>query len=178
MFSKNTAQLRINSEINAGSMADIAFLLLIFFLVTTTIEIEKGISVKLPPFEVQPPTSIPKRNLFTVLVNKDNELFVRQKEMAIGAIQKAAIEFITNPLQLHTNPKSPKVAVVSLTNDRGASYETYLQVYNELKAAYTVIWEREAQRRFSASYDQASKHRQQQIRNDFPFQISEAEVSF
>ena len=71
-------------EVNAGSMADIAFLLLIFFLVTTTIETDSGINRKLPPMEeiIDPPI-IKERNIFTVVVNKNNQILVEEKLMNI-----------------------------------------------------------------------------------------------
>ena len=72
-------------EVNAGSMADIAFLLLIFFLVTTTIETDSGLNRKLPPMEdvVDPPV-IKQKNIFTVVVNKNNDLLVEEKPMEIS----------------------------------------------------------------------------------------------
>jgi len=70
---------RLDNEVNAGSMADIAFLLLIFFLVTTTLDIDKGITVKLPPWSEDEPdiTKLNKRNVYSVLVNAQNQLLVR-----------------------------------------------------------------------------------------------------
>ena len=78
-------------EVNAGSMADIAFLLLIFFLVTTTIETDSGLNRKLPPIEdiVDPPI-IKERNIFTVVVNKNNDLLVEEKPMEISELREAA----------------------------------------------------------------------------------------
>ena len=84
-------------EVNAGSMADIAFLLLIFFLVTTTIETDSGINRKLPPMEeiIDPPI-IKERNIFTVVVNKNNQILVEEKLMDIRDIRKEAIAFLDN----------------------------------------------------------------------------------
>ena len=88
---------RSSPQVNAGSMADIAFLLLIFFLVTTTIETDSGINRKLPPMdELIDPPIIKERNIFTVVVNKYNQLLVEEKPMEINEIRQAAIEFLDN----------------------------------------------------------------------------------
>ena len=88
---------RKSPEVNAGSMADIAFLLLIFFLVTTTIETDSGINRKLPPMEdiIDPPV-IKERNIFTVVVNKNNMILVEEKLMDLRDVRKAAVKFLDN----------------------------------------------------------------------------------
>ena len=86
-------------EVNAGSMADIAFLLLIFFLVTTTIEQDNGITRKLPRWEEVPPIDPPvikKKNIFTVVVNKNDQMLVEDELMELKDLKKAAMEFIDN----------------------------------------------------------------------------------
>jgi biopolymer transport protein ExbD len=84
-------------EVNAGSMADIAFLLLIFFLVTTTIETDSGLNRKLPPMEdVVDPPIIKERNIFTVVVNKFNDLLVEEEPMELSELREAAIAFLDN----------------------------------------------------------------------------------
>ena len=151
-------------EVNAGSMADIAFLLLIFFLVTTDITSNAGIVAKLPPRvpkqeQQEPP--INERNLFVVLVNKNNQLFVEDRLMDIKDLRKAAIEFLDNGggkgeeacsyCQGQHDPTSsdnPNKAVISLQNDRETNYETYITVQNELVAAYNELRERERQKLF------------------------------
>ncbi|MGB6269362.1 MAG: biopolymer transporter ExbD, partial [Olleya sp.] len=80
-------------EVNAGSMADIAFLLLIFFLVTTTIEVDSGISSKLPPDEIIDPPIIKQKNIFTVELNKDNQMLVENELMKVKDLKAAAIKF-------------------------------------------------------------------------------------
>jgi len=87
---------RVSNEVNAGSMADIAFLLLIFFLVTTTIDIDKGITVKLPPWsnEEVDPTKLNKRNVFSVLVNADDQLLVRGELAEVEELRERTKEFI------------------------------------------------------------------------------------
>jgi len=151
-------------EVNAGSMADIAFLLLIFFLVTTTIETDSGISRKLPPEmdENQPPPPVIKeRNLFTVIVNSNDELLVEDEVMELKDLRAAAIEFLDNGAencsycQGAKDPNSsvnPTKAVISLVNNRGTSYKRYIAVQNELVAAYNELRNRVAQQRFGESF--------------------------
>lgn len=154
-------------EVNAGSMADIAFLLLIFFLVTTTIETDSGISRKLPPWqpEEQDPPVIKERNIFQVLVNSNNQLLVEDEEMEIEELRQAAVEFIDNgggtgdeacdfcqgPGDASSSV-NPQKAIISLVNNRGTEYGTYIAVQNELVAAYNQLRDREAQRLFGTSF--------------------------
>jgi hypothetical protein len=144
-------------EVNAGSMADIAFLLLIFFLVTTTIETDSGLNRKLPPMEevIDPPV-IKQRNIFTVVVNKNNQLLVEEELTDISEVRLLAMEFLDNGggvgedscdyCQGKKNPSSsdnPDKAIVSLKNDRETSYKVYIAVQNELVAAYNELRNRE-----------------------------------
>ena len=88
---------RSSPEVNAGSMADIAFLLLIFFLVTTTIETDSGINRKLPPMEeLEDPPIIKQKNIFTVVVNKYNQLLVEEELSEIKDLRSLAVEFLDN----------------------------------------------------------------------------------
>jgi biopolymer transport protein ExbD len=170
---------RPNNEINAGSMADIAFLLLIFFLVTTTISEDKGILVKLPPWTPdQPePTDVKQRNVYSVLINANNELLVRKVPMDIKDLKSNVKNFILNPNQDILLSEDPTQAVISLKNDRGTEYKTYIEVYNELRTAYNELWEeiRGALSRFGKSLQELSVAQQKQIKDDIPLVISEAE---
>ena len=144
-------------EVNAGSMADISFLLLIFFLVTTTIETDSGLNRKIPPMEdiIDPPI-IKERNIFTVVVNKNNDLLVEEKPMQIDELREAAVTFLDNGggkgedacsfCQGERDPNSsdnPEKAVISLKNDRETDYKVYIAVQNELVAAYNILRNRE-----------------------------------
>lgn len=168
---------RLSNEINAGSMADIAFLLLIFFLVTTTIVEDKGILVKLPPWSDEPPdiAKLKTRNVYSVLVNADNQLLVRGDFMQIDDLKEKTKEFIANPTRREDLSESPKKAIISLKNDRGTNYKTYLEVYNELRAAYNELWEAESLKRHNRSYEELPNALKRSIREDIPLIISEAE---
>lgn len=164
-------------EINAGSMADIAFLLLVFFLVTTTIQTDAGLSVLLPPYEEnpQPPKPSERRNVFSVQINKMDGLLVRDRPGQLATLKEEIKEFIINPQRREDFSESPKKAIITLLNDNGTSYETYLTVYNELKAAYRELWDQSAETKFGRNYESLSKENQKMIREEIPLVISEAE---
>ncbi len=165
-------------SINAGSMADIAFLMLIFFLVATTIAADKGILVKLPPFENEPIVHRPNpKNLLTIHVNADNEILLRDELIEVAQLKDKVKEFVANPQKKSNFPNSPKKAIVSLKNDRNTSYTTYIAVYDKLKAAYRELWEEHAKRTYDRPYHDLPPKAQKEIRNDYPQIISEAEPS-
>ncbi|UOB19036.1 ExbD/TolR family protein [Abyssalbus ytuae] len=154
-------------EVNAGSMADIAFLLLIFFLVTTTIETDAGLNRKLPPLE--PPTENPpvlrEKNIFEVVVNKNDQLLVEGQLAQLKDLRQLAVDFLDNGGGVGkeacnyckgrrdaTSSDNPEKAVISLQNDRETSYKTYIAVQNELVAAYNVLRNRESQRLYGQDF--------------------------
>ncbi|KAA1247445.1 biopolymer transporter ExbD [Aquimarina sp. RZ0] len=159
---------RVAPEVNAGSMADIAFLLLIFFLVSTTIETDYGISRRLPP----PPEDhkaevvIKEKNLFRVELNQAGALFVEKKPMQLMDLKEAAVAFLDNggsKEQLCSyckglgDPASsdhPDSAVISLVNSRETKYEAYIAVQNEILSAYAELRNREGLRLYKKSYPQ------------------------
>jgi glutaredoxin len=144
-------------EVNAGSMADIAFLLLIFFLVTTTIETDSGLNRKLPPMEeVIDPPIIKQKNIFTVVVNKNNQLLIEEELTDISEVRSLAMEFLDNGGGVGeeacdycqgkkdtSSSDNPEKAIISLKNDRETSYKVYIAVQNELVAAYNELRNRE-----------------------------------
>jgi hypothetical protein len=148
---------RAAPEVNAGSMADIAFLLLIFFLVTTTIETDSGLNRKLPPMEDQvDPPIIREKNIFTVVVNKNNQLLVEEKLTDVAELRQLAIDFLDNGggvgeeacdycqgARDEASSDNPDKAIISLKNDRETSYKVYIAVQNELVAAYNDLRNRE-----------------------------------
>ena len=155
-------------EVNAGSMADIAFLLLIFFLVTTTIETDAGLDRMLPPIE--PPDTdviIKQKNIFVVNINKNGQLLVEEQLMDIRDLRAAAIAFLDNGGSPSGTPDycnyckgkrdekssdSPQKAIISLKNDRETTYSTYITVQNELVAAYNDLRNREARRLYGREF--------------------------
>lgn len=168
---------RENPEINAGSMADIAFLLLIFFLVTTTMNVDSGISKKLsekPPADYVPPI-IKEKNIFEVVINRNNDLLVEDERVQINQLKDLAVQFIDNggglgkpgedgtpgkPCDYCQGSRSesssdhPNKAIISVQSDRGTNYGTYIQVQNELLRAYTELRNRLSKQRYGVSFDE------------------------
>ncbi len=166
-------------EINAASMADIAFLLLIFFLLVTTMNIDKGILVKLPPWPDSPEqiidVKVEDRNVLTVLVNAKNELLVEGERTDVRQLKDIAKEFIANPHGRKDLAESPQKAVISLKTDRGTNYQTYITVYNELRRAYNELRDEAARERFGKPFAELTPEQQKEIRKMYPIRISEAE---
>ncbi|MCA1756099.1 MAG: biopolymer transporter ExbD [Bacteroidales bacterium] len=179
-------------EINAGSMADIAFLLLIFFLVTTTMDSDTGLMRMLPP--IQDPTEIPEdqqineRNILEVLVNKDNLLLVEGEIISFDQLRQITKDFIANVDEADDMPEMidkeipffglvrvPKNAVISLQNDIGTSYGIYIAVQNELLAARDELRDQLATSRWGQLYDDLAPDRQAAVDDYYKVPISEAE---
>ncbi|KJD31788.1 biopolymer transporter ExbD [Tamlana nanhaiensis] len=191
---------RAAPEVNAGSMADIAFLLLIFFLVTTTIEVDSGLNRKLPPIEETEPPIIKQKNIFTVLLNGNDDLLVEDETMELKDLRQAAIEFLDNGgdgscdfCKGKKDPESsdnPGKAIISLKNERETTYKTYIAVQNELVAAYNVLRNNRAQALYGMSFTEMEanandvnwpgnktklKDQIEQIKLDYPQKLSEVQ---
>lgn len=179
-------------EINAGSMADIAFLLLIFFLVTTTMDTDKGLGRLLPPMppdNVEEPPPINERNVFIVLVNSQDKLFVEGEPLDLDQLRDKAKEFIANPANREDLPmKEMKYIeelgrevlvcdkdVISVRNDNSTTYATYIAVQNELIAAYNELRDDFATAEWGMKYEDLDGDRQKAVRKVYKLGISEAE---
>jgi len=177
-------------EVNAGSMADIAFLLLIFFLVTTTMDSDTGLARTLPPVvpkDEPPPPPIKERNVFAVLINSQNQLLVEGEPLDISQLKDKAKEFIENPERKDNLPEFKEVevpllgvvevskGVISLQTDRGTEYQVYLMVQNELAKAYNELRQELAKKKFGKDYKDLDEEEQKAVRMVFPQKISEAE---
>lgn len=179
-------------DINSSSTADIAFLLLIFFLVTTSMDTDSGLARRLPP----PPEPNQKvedikkkeRNVLTVFLNLNDQLMCGNDIIEVAQLRARAKEFIMNE---NNDAKLPeKVAVnvpffgemmvtknhvISLRCDRGSSYEKYLAVQNELVAAYNELRDETANSKWGKKYADLNEEQQKAIREIYPQAISEAE---
>jgi len=187
-------------EVSAGSMADIAFMLLIFFLVATTMDVDSGLARMLPPKldEIDPDTPpIKERDVLIVQINSMNNIAIEGEPADISQLKEKAKEFIANAEKRDDLPqweakpivvkdKNGKVlvdlgmmevrkGVISLQNDNGTSYETYIAVQNELVRAYNELRDDMAKRKFHKPYDDLDKDQQKAIRKIIPQKISEAE---
>jgi biopolymer transport protein ExbD len=189
---------RTAPEINAGSMADIAFLLLVFFLVTTTMEQDTGIQRKLPekqPENIDPP-DVKRRNVFIVLVNRNDELLVNGEPGDITILKDKVKEFILNKNNSSELPEKTATAiegigtynvskgVVSLQNDRLTSFDKYMAVQDVLTRAFNELRNDLSQEKFGKSFDELqalaktdTKYEDQAeaIKKAIPVSISEAE---
>ena len=148
-------------------MADIAFLLLIFFLVTTTIETDAGLHRKLPPKDTPPPPTVKERNVLRINLNKENQLLVNNEVLELTKLEATAIAFLDNRgcyvktgeycdyCEGEKDPNSsdnPQKAVIVLKTDLETKYNVYVAVQNEINAAYRSLRNREAQRLFDMDY--------------------------
>lgn len=178
-------------DINSSSTADIAFLLLIFFLITTSMDTDRGLARLLPP----PPEKdqkntdkIKERNILQVYLNKDDQLMCGSEYITVDQLRDKAKEFIANVTNDENKPeKSQKDVeffgptsvcdkhVISLQNDRGSSYQAYISVQNELVAAYNELRNELAQQKWQKDYSELSEEQQKAIRDIYPQRISEAE---
>lgn len=176
-------------QVNTGSMADIAFLLLIFFLVTAMIPKDEGINRKLPtpcPYGEICDTQINKRNMLEVHVNSNNELFVENEIVKIENLKALAIEFLDNNgdkscnycngKNLNASSDNPKEAVISLKNDSQTSYDFYIQIQDELTKAYYELRSNYATTKFKKSVNALTKAELLEVREAYPFILSEAEL--
>ena len=178
-------------EINAGSMADIAFLLLIFFLVTTTMDVDTGITRKLPPpvEDKEQEIDVKERNVLKVLVNSRDRLMVNGKFLDITMLKEAAKDFMAihpdNPDYPEVQPKfieelnrevMTSKGIISLKNDRGTSYQMYIAVQNELAAAFSEMKNELSMNLFGLKYKQlVNKDKIKGINKAIPIRVSEAE---
>jgi len=178
-------------EIPSASLADIAFMLLIFFLVTTTMDVDSGLERRLPqwvdPEELEDDDQIKERNVFVVNVNRNNQLLVEGEYAEIDNLRDRTKEFMANPYNEENLPeKEPQQipyfgetmvtkGVISLRNDVGTQYGTYIAVQNELVAAINELRDELAKERFGEPYDELEDDKQDAIRDIYPSRISEAE---
>lgn len=177
--------------INASSMADIAFLLLIFWLTTTTMNNDKGLQRRLPPMpdenQQQEDAKVNRRNIIQVKINAADRIIAGGQIMDISEIKDKIVEFVTNPMNLETLPEKEmkdiegygqyavSKGVVSLQNDRGTSYNSYLQVQNELVKAFNEIRDDFAVKNYGKKYNALDEDKQKIVREAVPQNISEAE---
>jgi len=170
---------REGAEINGSSMADIAFLLLIFFLVTTTINVDTGIGMVLPPpldEEVDPPP-IRERNLMNILVNAQGLILMDEQPVSINEVKDKLIEFIDNPTNNEELSISPEAAIVSLKTQRETPYNIYIDMLDEVMSAYKDLRDAASRSNYGVEYARLVENspQQEQIKDMYPKKISIAE---
>ncbi|MDR1407770.1 MAG: biopolymer transporter ExbD [Tannerella sp.] len=178
--------------VNATSSADIAFMLLLFFLLTTSMDTDQGLARRLPP----PPNNekkteeidIKKRNILPILINTDNQILCAGEYIDLVALKDKAKEFISNRnddpnLPEKTEEDVPyfgrmmvcKSHVISLMNDRGTQYQKYLDVQNELAAAYNELRDEVSKGKWGKRFIELDEEQQKAVQQIYPQMISEAE---
>ena len=178
--------------INASSTADIAFMLLIFFLITTSMDTDRGLARRLPP----PPENekqkddiiVKERNVLQIRLNKDDQLMIGGEWSDIKQLREKAKEFIANPkddpnmpekhaktLPFFGNVMITEKHVISVQNDVGTSYDAYFQVQNELVAAYNELRDELAKAQFGKPLAECTEEQKEAISDYYPQKISEAE---
>lgn len=145
--------------IPTSSMADIAFLLLIFFLVTTTIDVDSGIAMVLPPEVDHQPPPVKERNMLKVLVRSDKVLLVEDKPISLHALGAEIKRHVLNCAEgydygcLATYAQHPTKAIVSIKTARGTPYDAYINVLDEVWITYHRMWDDEARSLGYATYE-------------------------
>jgi biopolymer transport protein ExbD len=194
-----------STEINAGSMADIAFLLLIFFLVTTTMNVDSGINRKIAKKpEKNTIIDIKEKNILEVNINFKNELFVDDEIVQLKDLKQIAIDFIDNAggldkdkkicdwcegKQIPTSSDHPSKAFIAIKADRNTNYETYISVLDNLNKAYTVLRNKLAVKLYNKNYvsllddfkksnnkDKSIEAKIKLIRDRYPLLLSDADI--
>lgn len=178
--------------INGSSSADIAFMLLIFFLITTSMDTDKGLARRLPPpvpkDQKKNDVDVNKRNLLVVLINSSNQILCGDQFVDIKQLKDKVKEFIENPYNDANKPEkteedvpffgkvmTAKKHVISLQNDRGTEYQAYIDVQNEIAAAYNELRNKVSKEKFGKNFADLDEEQQKAVQQIYPQKISEAE---
>ena len=180
-------------DINSSSTADIAFLLLIFFLITTSMDTDRGLARRLPPppendKEQKNEDKVKQRNVLQIYLNMYDQLMVNGEIMNVQQLRAKTKEFVANKYNDESLPEKTSKEVdffgptmvtekhvVSLQNDRSSSYQAYIDVKNELVAAYNELRDELSQEKWGKNYSELNEDQQKAVREIYPQKISEAE---
>lgn len=175
MFGKD--KKREVPAIGDAGMADVAFLLLIFFLLVATIDVDTGIALQLPPApqENQQPPPVKERNMLKILVNAQGMVLIDEEPTPVSQVKQKVKDFVTNRGQNPNLSDSPDKAIVSIKTDRQTPYSVYIDMLDEVMGAYGELRNQAAQAQFGRPYEELSDERQQIIQDVYPKKISIAE---
>lgn len=178
---------------NATSSADIAFMLLIFFLITTSMDTDKGLARRLPPpvpkdQKQEEEIKVNKRNTLSILINSTNQVACNGEYVDIKQLKDKVKDFIENPFNDEHKPEKTeedvpffgkmqvtKKHVISLQSDRGTEYQTYISVQNELARAYGELRDDVSRKKFGKTFTELDEEQQKAVQMIYPQKISEAE---
>lgn len=183
---------RSTPNINTTSTADIAFLLLCYFLMTSTMGSHTGLSRRLPPMPDEKQKTqeqkVNRRNIILVRINSQDALFAGTEPIDVSQLKDKIKVFLTNPTNLPNLPEKKMEmikglgeerlvsrGVISLQNDRGTSYQAYITVQNELVKAVNELRDEAAMAEFGRTFFALNEDQQDIIKAMVPQQISEAE---
>ena len=157
-------------ELNTSSTADISFMLLIFFLVTSSMDTDKGLLRQLPPplQEQQPPQDIRKDHVLQVTLDASDQLAVNGTLLTTQQLKEQIMEFIAADRTDH---------VISIRTDRATTYEAYFRMQNAIVAAYNQLREKYARERYGKGYDELVEEQRDEVNQYYPQRISESKPS-
>ena len=179
-------------QVNSSSSADIAFMLLIFFLITTSMDTDRGLARRLPPpvpkEQKDQDVKIKQRNLLVVLINSNNQILCGDQYVDIKQLKDLVKEFVQNPFNDEHKPEKveedvpffgkvmiTKNHIISLQNDRGTEYQAYIDVQNELAKAYNELRNEISKEKFGKLFEALTEEQQDAVIQIYPQKISEAE---
>ncbi|WP_315535969.1 biopolymer transporter ExbD [Prevotella koreensis] len=155
-------------SLNTTSTADISFMLLILFLVTTSLDADKGLQRQLPPIDNREEMSIDvnRDNILQLQITADNRIMIDDKPTSLSQLRKIVTDFVAN---------SPDRArhIISLKADRAATYDVYFKMQNEIVAAYRALRDDAAHKYYHRSYDECSNEQREKLRELYPQRIAE-----
>ena len=161
----------LGASIPSSSMADIAFLLLIFFLVATVIDVDTGIGMTLPEITDEPPPPVSKDRMAAVLINENNDVLLDGKPISLFQIKSTLKPRIVSKIEL---PKKKKL-IVSLKTDRKTVYSAYISALDQIKMAFFEVRDEYSNSRFGMKYNDLSDEARKEVKNAIPIIISLAE---
>jgi biopolymer transport protein ExbD len=179
-------------QVNSTSTADIAFMMLLFFLLTSSMDTDRGLPRRLPPpvpkDQKNEDVDIKKRNILVVLVNSTNQILCGDNYIQLEQLKSKVKDFIENPTNNEHMPEKIEVDVpyfgnrmitknhvISLQNDRGTSYQSYIDVQNEIAAAYNELRDDISLQKFGRKFADLDEEQQKAVQTVYPQKISEAE---
>ena len=155
-------------SLNTTATADISFMLLILFLVTTSMDADKGLQRQLPPMDNHEEMTIDvnKENILQLELTENNQLTIDEKVSSVNQLRQNVINFIAKSSDREHH-------IISLKAHRNATYDTYFKVQNEIVAAYHTLRDRAAQQYYHHSYEECTKEQRERLRQLYPQRIAE-----
>lgn len=156
-------------ELNTTSTADISFMLLVFFLVTSSMDTDKGLSRQLPPVDNEPQkeVDISRSNVMQIRLDSHDSLWIDDKAVAFSALQGQVESFVAS--------RQTEQYVVGVQTDRATSYNAYFEMQNTIVAAFHSLREKMAQKQYGHRFSQCTPEEREVIIQRYPLRISEAQ---